>query len=269
MSTGIRNRIRTLVESPRAQITVTVLIIVNAIILALETSETVMAASGEHLLMLDRIILGVFVVEIALKLIGQGRAFFRDPWNLFDAAVIAIALVPATESLSVLRALRILRVLRLISAVPSLRRVVGALLHAVPGMSSVVALLSVIYFVFSVMATKLFGGAFPQWFGDIGGSAYSLFQIMTLESWSMGIVRPVMEVYPLAWIYFVPFILITSFAVLNLFIGIIVDAMQTHADHDPNAAPEPTLTDLHAEIRALRQDVAELRGGSTRSPKRD
>ena len=269
MSTGIRSRIRTLVESPRAQTAITVLIIVNAIILALETSETVMAASGEHLLMLDRIILGVFVVEIGLKLIGQGRAFFRDPWNLFDAAVVAIALVPATESLSVLRALRILRVLRLISAVPSLRRVVGALLHAVPGMSSVVALLSVIYFVFSVMATKLFGAAFPQWFGDIGGSAYSLFQIMTLESWSMGIVRPVMEVYPLAWVYFVPFILITSFAVLNLFIGIIVDAMQTHADRDPNAAPEPTLTDLHAEIRALRQEVAQLRGGSADSPKRD
>jgi voltage-gated sodium channel len=255
---GLRDRLRRIVEAPASQRAITVLILFNAVILALETSQTVMAAAGDVLTLLDHCILAIFVAEIALKLIGQGRNFFRDPWNLFDTAVIAIALVPATESLSVLRALRILRVLRLISAVPSLRRVVGALLHAVPGMGSVVALLSVIYFVFSVMATKLFGGAFPEWFGDIGGSAYSLFQIMTLESWSMGIVRPVMEVYPLAWIYFVPFILITSFAVLNLFIGIMVDAMQTHAHNDPNQPAEPTITELHAEIQALRGEIADL-----------
>jgi voltage-gated sodium channel len=255
---GFRERIRGFIESPLAQRAITVLIMVNAVILALETSETAMSVAGDQLLFLDKCILGVFVAEILLKLFAQGRAFPRDPWNLFDTLVIAIALVPATESLSVLRALRILRVLRLISAVPSLRRVVGALLHAVPGMGSVVALLSVIYFVFSVMATKLFGGDFPQWFGDIGASAYSLFQIMTLESWSMGIVRPVMEVFPLAWIYFVPFILITSFAVLNLFIGIMVDAMQTHAHSDPGQPPETTLADLHAEIRALRAEVNSL-----------
>lgn len=256
---GFRARIRGFIESPLAQRAITILIMINAIILALETNEAAMSAAGAQLLFLDKCILAVFVAEILLKLLAQGRAFIRDPWNLFDTAVIAIALVPATESLSVLRALRILRVLRLISAVPSLRRVVGALLHAVPGMGSVVALLSVIYFVFSVMATKLFGVEFPQWFGDIGASAYSLFQIMTLESWSMGIVRPVMDVFPLAWIFFVPFILITSFAVLNLFIGIMVDAMQTHAHSDPGQPPEPKLGDLLAEIRALRDEVNELR----------
>jgi voltage-gated sodium channel len=257
-SGGLRSRARGLVTHPVTQRAITGLILVNAVVLALETSATVMAVAGAALLWLDKCILAVFVVEIVLKLVAFGRGFFRDPWNIFDTLVVGIALVPATESLSVLRALRILRVLRLISTVPSLRRVVGALLHAVPGMSSVVALLAVIYFVFSVMATKLFGGAFPQWFGDIGASAYSLFQIMTLESWSMGIVRPVMEVFPLAWVFFVPFILITSFAVLNLFIGIIVDAMQTHAHADPSQPPEPTRAELYAEIRALREDVAAL-----------
>lgn len=256
--TGIRSRARSLVTHPTTQRSITGLIMVNAVILAMETNPTVMAVAGEQLILADKCILAIFVAEMVLKLVAFGRGFFRDPWNLFDALVIGIALLPATESLSVLRALRILRVLRLISAVPSLRRVVGALLHAVPGMGSVVALLSVIYFVFAVMATKLFGGAFPQWFGDIGGSAYSLFQIMTLESWSMGIVRPVMEVFPLAWIFFVPFILITSFAVLNLFIGIIVDAMQTHAHSDPNQPVEPTMTELRAEIRALREEIGRL-----------
>jgi len=256
--TGLRARARSLVTHSITQRSITGLIMVNAVILAMETSPSIMDVAGGALLLADKCILAVFVAEMVLKLVAFGRGFFRDPWNLFDVLVIGIALVPATESMSVLRALRILRVLRLISAVPSLRRVVGALLHAVPGMSSVVALLSVIYFVFAVMATKLFGGAFPQWFGDIGGSAYSLFQIMTLESWSMGIVRPVMEVYPFAWIFFVPFILITSFAVLNLFIGIIVDAMQTHAHSDPGQPVEPTMTELRAEIRALREEIGRL-----------
>ena len=177
--------------------------------------------------------------------------------------MISIALVPVTESLTVLRALRILRVLRLISVVPSLRRVVGALLHALPGMGSVILLLLIIYFVFSVMATKLFGISFPEWFGTIGSSAYTLFQIMTLESWSMGIVRPVMQEFSLAWAFFVPFILVTSFAVLNLFIGIIVDAMQTHAKQENNFKSEynkdPSLTDLHREIQILQKEIISLR----------
>ena len=261
------NRIRSFVEHRVTQRSITVLIVLNALVLALETSPAAMAAAGAFLKLADRVILAIFVVELLLKVIGQRSDFVRDAWNHFDTIVVTIALIPATEFLSVMRALRILRVFRLISAVPSMRRVVGALLHAVPGMSSVVMLLMVIYFVFSVMATNLFADRFPDWFGNIGGSAYTLFQIMTLESWSMGIVRPVMEVYPQAWLFFVPFILITSFAVLNLFIGIIVDAMQTHGHGDvfgetPSASDaEPTLADLQAEIRALRSEVRRLRRG--------
>ena len=262
------DRIRTFVEHRATQRWITILIVLNAAVLALETSPAAMATAGAFLKLADRVILAVFVVEIVLKVVGQRRDFVRDPWNHFDTIVVAIALIPATEFLSVMRALRILRVFRLVSAVPSMRRVVGALLHAVPGMGSVVMLLSVIYFVFSVMATNLFAERFPDWFGNIGSSAYTLFQIMTLESWSMGIVRPVMEVFPHAWLFFVPFILITSFAVLNLFIGIIVDAMQTHGHGDGitggnvAADPEPTLADLQAEIRGLRDELAQLKRDS-------
>lgn len=241
------------------------LIMINAITLGLETSPTVMGAIGAELMLLDQIILGVFVVELMAKLVVYRTRFHRDPWNLFDLAIVTIALLPATGSLSVLRALRILRVLRLVSAVPSMRRVVGALLAAVPGIASILGLLSLLFYVFSVMATKLFGADFPEWFGSIGASAYSLFQIMTLESWSMGIVRPVMEVYPLAWVFFVPFILVTSFTVLNLFIGIVVDAMQRQ--HEAGEADALTTlaeknrserAEILAELRSLRLEIAEL-----------
>jgi voltage-gated sodium channel len=154
-----------------------------------------------------------------------------------------------------------------------MRRVVGGLIHAIPGMGSIVALLLLVFYVFSVMATKLFGAEFPQWFGTIGESAYSLFQIMTLESWSMGIVRPVMEIYPYAWVFFVPFILTTSFTVLNLFIGIIVDAMQSQHEEELAEEQEATrarrrsefeqvmgeLHELRAEIRDLRESGASKR----------
>lgn len=256
-----RKRVGSVVESRHAQMAITVLIVLNAITLGLETSETAMAAAGSLLRTVDALILSVFVVEIALKLFARGARFFRDPWNLFDVAVVGVALVPASQGFSVLRAFRILRVLRLVSVVPSLRRVVGALLHAIPGMGSVVMLLTVLFYVFAVMATKLFGQQFPDWFGSIGNSFYTLFQVMTLESWSMGIVRPVMETYPVAWLFFVPFILLTSFAVLNLFIGIIVDAMQSQA-HEEEAAlhrGEPTLVDVMAEVQAMRAEIAELR----------
>ena len=207
----LRARLEPILCDRRFERAITALIVVNAITLGLETSTAAMAAAGPALKLIDRLVLAVFVVEIGARMLVKGARFWRDPWCLFDFFVVGIALLPATGNLSVLRALRIIRALRLISTVESMRRVVGGLLHAIPGMGSIVALLGLIFYVFSVMATKLFGADFPQFFGTIGESAYSLFQIMTLESWSMGIVRPVMESHPWAWSFFVPFILVTSF----------------------------------------------------------
>lgn len=243
------------------------LILVNAVTLGLETSPTVMAAIGPFLLILDRMILAVFVAEILAKLIIKRVSFFRDPWNVFDFVVVAIALVPSTGPLSVLRALRVLRILRLITILPSLKRVVGALLGALPGMGSIVLLLGLIFYVGSVMATKLFGAAHPEWFGSIPASAYTLFQVMTLESWSMGIARPVMETHPYAWAFFVPFILVTTFTALNLFIGVVVSAMQAEveakkesdASDKAPADPNPDLAALVTEVRELRSEIAKLR----------
>lgn len=204
-------------------------ILVNAVTLGLETFPEVMARAGGLILAIDRICLAIFVVELALRLYALGLRFFRSGWNIFDFVIVGISLLPATGSFSVLRAMRILRVLRVVSAVPSLRRVVDGLGRALPGMGSVFLLILIIYYIAAVMATKLFGASFPEWFGSLTATSFTLFQIMTLEGWSGEIVRPVMAVYPYAWAFFVPFILITTFAVLNLIVGLIVNSMQEAA----------------------------------------
>ncbi|MGA0025229.1 MAG: ion transporter, partial [Burkholderiales bacterium] len=224
-----RTRLAATIEAPQAQRLIIALILVNAAILGLETSPAVMADWGGLLMRLDQAILAVFVIELVIRILAHGWRFFRDPWSVFDFIVIVIALLPATGPFAVLRALRVLRVLRLLTMVPNMRRVVGGLLAAIPGLASVFGILSIIFYVASVIATKLFGAQFPQWFGTLGNSAYTLFQVMTLESWSMGIVRPIMEVYPYAWLFFVTYILISTFTMLNLFIAVVVNAMQ--AEH--------------------------------------
>lgn len=261
LNTPWRERLAARLEQPRFQYTITALILINAVILGLETAPSVMQRWGGILRVLDQLILSCFVVEIALRFVAHGWRLLRDPWGLFDTLVVAIALVPASGPLAVLRALRVLRVLRLVSIVPSMRVVVQSLLASLPGMGSIVALLGLIFYVAAVIATQLFGEAFPEWFGTLGASLYTLFQVMTLESWSMGIVRPVMEEFPYAWLYFVPFILIATFMMLNLFIAVIVDAIQHQRDalepeHEPVQDPQQLLL---AEVQALRGELAELR----------
>ena len=240
---SIRTRVGGIIDSTLFQNTILAVILFNAIILGLETVDPVMARAGEMILLLDKICLAIFVVEIAAKLFTRGIAgFFRSGWNIFDFVIVAISLVPASQGLSVLRALRILRLLRVVSVAPSLRRVVEGLVTALPGMGSVFLLMGMLFYIGSVMATKLFGDAFPQWFGDLGRSGYTLFQIMTLESWSMGIVRPVMEQFPYAWAFFVPFIMVTTFAVVNLLVGLIVNSMQ-----DAHHAEDVEKTDTYRD----------------------
>ena len=268
----VRERVGRWIESPPAQRAIVALIVVNAATLGLETAPRLVGGAAPLLHWLDRTILAVFVLELALKLYAFRAGFFRSAWNLFDFAVVAIALVPASGPLAVLRALRVLRVLRLVSTVPRLRFVVEALLRAIPGISSIAGLMLILFYVFAVMATGLFGARFPEWFGTLGASMYTLFQIMTLESWSMGIVRPVMDTYPVAWAFFIPFILIATFTMLNLFIGIIVDTMQSMHDADHVAAQDRLEGAMHsdsarlsAEVAALRQEIGELKTLLSRS----
>ncbi len=258
----MRDRLRQLVNSRQWEWAIIAIIGLNAVTLGMETSATLMHSIGGLLTFIDTAVLVVFVFEIAARIFVYRLEFFRQPWSLFDFAVVALALLPTAGGLSVLRALRVLRVLRLVSVVPSLQRVIGGLISALPGMGSIFLLMSLVFYIFSVMATNLYGETFPQWFGDLGASAYTLFQIMTLESWSMGIVRPVMDAHPFAWMFFLPFILATAFTVLNLFIGIIVSAMQEEHDQiaeaDRQAIHDETGV-LLEEVRAMRRELTDLR----------
>ena len=203
------------------------LIVINAITIGLETWPIAVEVAGPELRLFEYFVLSVFVVEMLIKLVAFGPSFFRSGWNNLDFLVVAISLVPTGGSLSVLRTLRILRVLRLLSTVPRLRQLTESLLSAIPSIGWISFMLGLVFYIFAVIGTELFGSRFPEYFGHIGASMYTLFQIMTLESWSMGIARPVMQAFPLAWMYFVPFILISAFTILNLFIGIIVNTMQS------------------------------------------
>lgn len=228
-------------------------IIFNAIILGMETSDTLMAHVGGLIVALDTACLAVFVAEILLKIFARGSRFFKGGWNLFDLVIVGAALVPGSQTISVLRALRILRVLRVISVAPRLRRVVEGFVTALPGMASVFLLMAIIFYIGAVIATKLFAQSFPEWFGTLPMSGYTLFQIMTLESWSMGIVRPVMEVYPYAWAFFVPFIMITTFAVVNLLVGLIVNSMQDAHQEEAGAVTDAYRDEVLMRLIAIEE----------------
>ena len=259
--------LRKFVEDPRTDRFVMALIVLNAITLGLETSQTLMARFGWFFNLLDGAILAVFVLELAARMIVQRGAFFKDGWNIFDFIVVGIALAPATEAFSVLRALRVLRLLRIITAVPTLRRVVNGLIASLPGMGSIFLLILLVYYVSAVMAVNLYGDDFPALFGTLPKSLFTLFTIMTLEGWVEGVVAPIMEKHPYAWLFFIPFIIGTTFTVLNLFIGVIVGAMQEEHEKAAKAelAAEKDLIEEETEplmraILELKAEVASLRG---------
>lgn len=261
----MRRRLNQFVDHRLFQSSIMCLIILNAAILGFQTSPAVMEAIGSEINLLDEVMLIIFVIELVLRICAKGLKFFRDPWGLFDFLVVGITLVPSNEALSVLRALRVLRVFRTVSTVPRLRRIVAALLHAIPGVGAIIALLLLVFYVFSVITTTIFGQDFPEWFGNMGASMFTLFQIMTLESWAMGIVRPVMEVYPWSWVLFVTFLMLASFTVLNLFIAVIIDSMQSLNEEKQSGEGDKLsiygnkIDEQNQSIEKLRDELKELK----------
>jgi voltage-gated sodium channel len=258
-------------ENPLTERVIMALIICNAVILGLETSRSMMASFGPVLETLDQIFLTIFVVELIARIIVHRWAFFRDRWSVFDFFVIGIALVPATNTFTVLRALRILRALRLITALPTLKRVAAGLLASLPGMGSIVFLIGLLYYVFAVLGTNLFGADNPNLFGTLGNALWTLFTVMTLEGWVNDVAVPVMEAQPYAWLFFVTYIVVTTFMVLNLFIGVVVNAMQEEAVKQEAAEREAEREMIQEEsapiltlMKELRAEVAELRAEMAR-----
>lgn len=256
---------RRVIESPRFEQAMTALIVVNAVTLGLETSPEMVARYGGLLHAIDRTALFVFVAELAARFFVFRTRFFNDPWRAFDFFVVGIALMPSAGAFSVLRAMRILRVLRLVSLVPSMRGVVGALLKALPGMASIIGLLALVLYVSAVLATKLFGAIAPEFFGTLGHSLFTLFQIMTVEGWP-DIAREVMTVAPHAWIFFVVYLLVATFMVLNLFIAVVVNAMQSQVSADLKDEGDAHTKAILDELRSLRMEIDALRRSRAAQP---
>ena len=220
-----------LIDQKWFQWTVIAVILVNAAVLGLETSESWMAEHGDATSAVGWATLAVFVVEIALRLFAEGWRFWRSGWNVFDFFVVAIAFAPGGQASGVLRVLRILRVLRLLSTIRSMRNVVAALIATIPGMTSIAALLVILLYVSAVMSTELFGTTDPEHFGSLGSSLLSLFQVTTGDDWA-NVVRPTAEVHPWAWAFFVAFVVLSTYIVLNLFIAVAVEALDRENDED-------------------------------------
>jgi voltage-gated sodium channel len=249
-----RLRLAGFLETGRVEHFIVAVILINAAVLGFETSRGAMASYGAVLVAIDKACLVVFCVEIGARLLAYRWAFWRSGWNIFDFAVVAVALVPGAGPWAVLRSLRVLRVMRLLTVIPSLRKVVAAFLHAIPGLGGVLLLMCVVLYTSAVLAVNLFGEKFPQWFGTLGGSLFSLFQILTLEGWA-DMAREIMAVYPWAPLFFIPFIIVATFTVLNLFIGIIVSTMQELATKPDTADNEESATEI---LQRLEPDLKKL-----------
>ena len=238
------------IERPWFRHLVIALIIVNAVILGVLTyRETLPAGLVVSLDAVDQTITYVFAVEILLKLVVYRLQFFRRGLNWFDFIVIGVSLIPGTQAFGVLRALRVLRILRLLHIVPMMRRITEALMKALPGMGAIFAVLALITYVAAVMATNMYGNTeneeVTELFGDLPRSAYSLFQVMTMDGWRFEVVQKVIDDgNPYAWMFFLIFIFIASFAILNLFIALIVDSLAA----EQQAIIEEGLDEIEGEL---------------------
>lgn len=258
----MQEKIKSFVENSKFQNFIVTLIVINGITMGLETSKEFMNSYGSFINMFDLFVITIFTIEIVLRIYAHRVAFFKDGWSLFDFTIVAISLVPSSAGFEILRILRVFRLFRLVTVVPQMRKIVVALVSVIPGMASIAGILTLFFYIFSIMATGLYGEKFPEWFGTLGASFYTLFQVMTLESWSMGIVRPIMEVYPYAWVFFIPFIFVVTFVMVNLIVAIVVDAMAEINKQEEQAIVEEVHSHdamMHEEIKQLRSEISELK----------
>ena len=250
------------------------IIIFNSAIMGIETISGLPNKVVLVLGLFNNICLWIFIIEMLLKFLAYGMDYFKDPWNWFDMVIIGTSLISALPFMAAFRAFRVLRVLRslkalrsmrLVSSIRHLQIILVAIVRSVPSILWTGLLMILIYYIFALIGVNLFGQAFPDWFGTVGKAMYTLFQVMTLESWSMGISRPVMDVYSAAWLYFVPFVLVSSFIVMNVVVGIVVNSISEVTAEDTKQALEDAGDEESGEkseeeqIKALTREVKEMR----------
>ncbi|MFM9045280.1 MAG: ion transporter [Solirubrobacterales bacterium] len=204
-------------------------IILNAIVLGLETYPDIQDRYGDTLYLLNEIFLGIFIVEILLRISAYGSRpwnYFRSGWNVFDVVVVFAVFIPGDrENATLLRLVRLLRVVRVVSVLPDLRVLLSGMARAIPPIASMAALAVLLIFIYGMIGWKIFGEAIPERWGDIGEAMLTLFTILTLEGWNE-ILFAGQEVTQFAWVFFVSFVLIASFLLINILIAIIINAVE-------------------------------------------
>ena len=248
----LRSKVRDFIDSERTQLVIVALIIINAIFLGAETFPWWRNNIGAWIGILDGLFIWIFLLEVVLKLFAHGLVFFKSGWNIFDFAIVASSLIPGNGALSALRMLRIFRTARLFGRIKNLRTIVYALLKSLPHLGWLFFVLMIIYYIFAVLATTMFGTIAPEQFGSLGKSFYSLFSLMTMEGWQDA-VDSVNSPYS-RWI-FIPFMLLTSYIFLNLVVGIIVAAMEDIIEQDK----EKEIKEQREEIRNMSIDLKEIK----------
>lgn len=206
---------------------ITVVILLNAAVLGILTDRTLSAEKVFFLETVDKGCLAIFTIELIAKLLVYRRKFWSDGWNIFDFVIVLSSILFISSSVSVLRAFRIFRLLKALAEFPELQILVSSMLKAIPSMTWALLLLFIVFYIFAVFGSTMYGDTFPELFGDIGGAMFTLFQVMTFESWATAVARPIMEIYPHAWVYFLVFILLTAVTLLNVMVGIVVEAVSS------------------------------------------
>ncbi|WP_226035577.1 ion transporter [Aquibacillus saliphilus] len=232
------------------------LILINSILVGLETYSSIVERYSSLLHIVDRLLLWIFTIEILIRLIGSKSigSFFKDPWSVFDFIIVLSGhILVGSHYITVLRILRVLRVLRAISVIPSLRRIVNALILTIPSMGTILLLLGIFFYIYGVIGTMMFQSIAPEYFGTLHDSLLTLFQVVTLESWASGVMRPILAEDGSAWWYFVSFVLIGTFVIFNLLIGVIVTDVEKANNEDSPSPTDVKLNELQAELQEIKQ----------------
>lgn len=250
-----------LVSAPSFEYVIIALIVGNGALLGVETSPELVRRYGEWMHLGNQVVLAVFILEAMVKMVAVAPhvdRYFRDGWNVFDFLVIVFSLIPATgEYAMIARLARLLRVLRLISTIQELRLIVSTLVRSIPSMGHVMLLMSIIFYIYGIMGYQLFHEHDPTHWRNLGISLLSLFRVVTLEDWT-DLMYTAMELHPLAWMYFVSFVVVGTFVVINLFIAVVLNNLdEAKAERlrelEQPVSREEILRDLRATQRALRR----------------
>lgn len=257
----LAEKIDSFFESKRAHSYIIALTIINGLVMGLGFVKSIKEQYGSLLGNIDSIIISIFIIELASRIITTRAKFFKNYWNVFDLLVTTISVLPFQHGLGPLRLLRSLHSLRLLELLPKTKHILDSLAHSMMGILNVILLAFVFYYIFAIIATDLFASIVPGQFGSLEISMLTLFKFMTSPNWE--VVHPITDVMPYGWVFFCLFIICISYFVLNLVIGVVVEAMakaeeENEVPHELSAQ-EQTLTAIKAQLAQLNHDMVSLR----------